>query len=155
MIESLKLVKAGIRAYLRADDVLHEGDWERPTVYLDPVDPDEGEPEAIGFYLHAAHTYKPWTDVERFDGTHPKVYSAIGSHASLPSPDYGYIDVGDDDGPQWRTWEGDESLLAVADEPWYGFGGAWGSVGEVRDATGPLGPGANWKHAAARPTNLR
>ena len=45
-----------------------------------------------------------------------------------------------------------ERWRAFVEQPWYGFGGAWGRVGKVRDATGPLGPGPHWKHAAPRPS---
>ncbi len=143
----LRVVAEGMRAFLRDDDVLHEGDWERITLYLDQLDPLGRPPSSVGFYRHSTNTFRTWASVEK-EGTHPIVYSAIGSHASLPSPGFGYIDVGDPDGPRWRTWERLESVL---DQPWYGFGGAWGRVGRVRDSTGPLGPGAHWKHAAPRP----
>jgi hypothetical protein len=146
-LSRLKVVAEGMRAFLRADDVLHEGDWERITLYLDQVEPLASAPRSVGFYRHSTNTFRDWTNVEK-DGDRPIVYSAIGSHASLPSPGFGYIDVGDPDGPRWRTWE---LLESVIDQPWYGFGGAWGRVGRVRDSTGPLGPGTHWKHAAPRP----
>jgi hypothetical protein len=144
----LKRLAAGVEALLRDDDVLHEGDWERIVVYLDQADPENAPPDSVLFYRHSTNAPRKWASVEKEDGDHPVVYSAIGSHASLPSADFGYIDVGDRDGPKWRTWE---DLASVAEQPWYGFGGAWGRVGKVRDATGPLGPGQHWKHAAPRP----
>ena len=147
-LQRLRIVAEGVRALLRDDGVLHEGDWERVTLYLDQSDPEGPPPNSVAFYRHSTNTFKNWDDVEK-DGTHPVVYSAIGSHASLPTPGFGFIDVGDPNGPRWRTWE---DLAAIADQPWYGFGGAWGRVGKVRDSTGPLGPGAHWKHAAPRPT---
>jgi hypothetical protein len=153
VVQRLKTVSEGIRALLREDDVLHEGDWERVTVYLDLGAPEKKAPASVGYYRHATHTFLPWAQVEKSDRTHPVAYCAIGSHASLPTADYGHIDVGDDDGPRWRTWE--NGLRPVQDEPWYGFGGAWGRVGRVRDTTGPLGPGAHWKHAAPRPAATR
>ena len=148
VVERLQVVSAGVHALLRDDDVLHEGDWERVTVYLNASRPLAAAPESIVFYRHSTNTARAWRTVEKED-THPVVYCAIGSHASLPSPDFGFIDVGDRKGPRWRTWE---DLPSIVDEPWYGFGGAWGRVGKVRDATGPLGPAAHWKHAAPRPT---
>ena len=147
VIQRLRVVSEGVRALLRADDVLHEGDWERVTVYLDEADPERGPPASVAFYRHSTNTFRRWDLVEK-KGNHPVAYSAIGSHASLPSPDFGFIDVGDRRGPQWKTWE---NLRPVVDEPWYGFGGAWGRLGKVRDSTGPLGPGAHWKHPAPRP----
>lgn len=150
VVQRLRVVAEGIRALLRADDVLHEGDWERITVYLDADDPEGAPPAAVGFYRHSTNTFRKWADVEMDDGTHPVVYSAIGSHASLPTPGFGFIDVGDPRGPRWHTWR---ELASIVEQPWYGFGGAWGRVGRVRDSTGPLGPGAHWKHAAPRPAN--
>ena len=149
VIQKLKVVAEGVRALLRADDVLHEGDWERITLYLDEADPEGAPPASVGFYRHSTNTFKKWSNVEQ-EGDHPVVYCAIGSHASLPDPDFGHIDVGDRDGPRWRTWT---DLAPIAEQPWYGFGGAWGRLGKVRESTGPLGPGAHWKHAAPRPTN--
>jgi hypothetical protein len=147
-LQRLGVVAAGIQALLRDDDVLHEGDWERITVYLDQGDPEAAAPGAVAYYRHSTNTFRSWDAVEKTDGTHPVAYSAIGSHASLPTPGFGHIDVGDPDGPRWVTWE---DLAPVARQPWYGFGGAWGRLGRVRDSTGPLGPGAHWKHAAPRP----
>jgi hypothetical protein len=147
-LERLRIVAAGVQALLRDDDVLHEGDWERITVYLDRADPEGAPPESVAFYRHSTNTFRRWDSVAKDAGTHPVAYSAIGSHASLPTPGFGQIDVGDPDGPRWRTWE---DLAWIVQQPWYGFGGAWGRVGRVRDSTGPLGPGAHWKHAAPRP----
>jgi hypothetical protein len=146
-IQKLHVVAAGVQALLRDDDVLHEGDWERITVYLDRADPLGARPESVVYYRHSTNTPRRWAEVEK-SGTHPVAYCAIGSHASLPSPDFGFIDVGDSDGPRWRTWE---DLPRIEDQPWYGFGGAWGRLGKVTAATGPLGPGAHWKHPAPRP----
>lgn len=148
-LQHLRIVAAGVKALLREDDVLHEGDWERITVYLDEADPEGAPPASVAFYRHSTNTFRKWDSVERKAETHPVAYSAIGSHASLPTPGFGQIDVGDPKGPRWRTWE---ELASIVEQPWYGFGGAWGKVGKVRDATGPLGPGAHWKHAAPRPT---
>jgi hypothetical protein len=149
VVQRLRVVAEGVRALLRDDDVLHEGDWERVTVYLDQADPENAPPASVAFYRHSTNTFRKWASAEKGGETHPVAYSAIGSHASLPSADFGFIDVGDKNGPRWRTWD---DLASIVEQPWYGFGGAWGRVGNVRDSTGPLGPGAHWKHAAARPT---
>ncbi|HEX2292718.1 MAG TPA: hypothetical protein VHH55_05350 [Gaiellaceae bacterium] len=147
VVQRLRVVAEGVRALLRDDDVLHEGDWERVTVYLDQADPRGAPPASVAFYRHSTNTFRKWASVEK-EGEHPVAYSAIGSHASLPSADFGYIDVGDREGPRWRTWD---ELASIVEQPWYGFGGAWGRVGKVRDSTGPLGPGAHWRHPAQRP----
>jgi hypothetical protein len=146
-LDRLRTVGEGVRALLRDDNVLHEGDWERVTVYLDEAKPEGAPPHSVTFYRHSTNTFKAWKDVEK-EGDHLVAYSAIGSHASLPTPGFGFIDVGDPDGPRWHTWK---ELAAAVEQPWYGFGGAWGALGRVREATGPLGPGAHWKHPAPRP----
>jgi hypothetical protein len=153
VLNTLRTVAEGVRALLRDDNVLHEGDWERITVYLDPANPEGAPPAAVAYYRHSTNTFRKWADVKKDTRTHPVVYSAIGSHASLPSADFGFIDVGDPDGPRWRTWARENGVVPITEQPWYGFGGAWGRVGRVRDATGPLGPGAHWKHAAPRPAS--
>jgi hypothetical protein len=147
-LQILDTASAALHALLRDDHVLHEGDWERMSLYLDQDDPEGAQPESVAFYRHATNTFRKWDSVEKTDGTHPVGYSGIGSHATLPTPGFGQIDVGDPDGPRWRTWE---NLLSVIEQPWYGFGGAWGRIGKVPDTTGPLGPGPHWKHAAPRP----
>jgi hypothetical protein len=144
-------VAEGVRALLSDDNVLHEGDWERITVYLDQSNPEGVPPSAVAYYRHSTNTFRKWADVKKDARTHPVVYSAIGSHASLPSADFGFIDVGDPNGPRWRTWTRENGVVPITEQPWYGFGGAWGRLGRVRDSTGPLGPGAHWKHAAPRP----
>jgi len=148
VMQTLATAAAGVHALLRPDGVMHEGDWERMTIYLDKANPEGAPPESVAFYRHSTNTFRKWDSVDKEGGTHPIGYSAIGSHATLPTPGFGQIDVGDPHGPRWQTWE---NLVSVVDEPWYGFGGAWGRLGKVRDATGPLGPGPHWKHAAPRP----
>jgi hypothetical protein len=39
----------------------------------------------------------------------------------------------------WRTWQ---LLTDAQQEPWYGYGGAWGAVGTRPGTIGPLGPSA-------------
>lgn len=41
------------------------------------------------------------------------------------------------EGPAWATWK---NLRDATREPWYGFGGAWGRVGMLKDTTGPPAP---------------
>jgi hypothetical protein len=84
--------------------------------------------------------------------THPRAYSAKGSHATyrrggkylqvLSIGNHKILAVKDDaracpQCPLWFTWE---RLVNAEKQPWYGFGGAWGTVGSAPDFTGPLGP---------------
>ena len=128
----------------------HEGDWERISVQLDSSD----LPLNVFYYSHSDGQIAYWQTIDKYEGTHPVVYSAKGSHASYPSEGLQqtqcYRDICAHDstarGPQWLTWE---NLQKVEAQPWYNFGGAWGAVGAVDtpvgsffggDFTGPLGP---------------
>src|SRR5215204_2741376 len=54
----------------------HEGDWEAVTVLLDA----KARPTEVGASRHCAGARRAWPKVER-RGTHPLLYSALGSHA--------------------------------------------------------------------------
>jgi hypothetical protein len=114
----------------------HEGDWERISIRLDAGD----RPTAVAYFQHSGHCVLPWGDAPH-DGDRPVGYSAIGSHATYSTVGDGNDrSAGDRDteaGPQWRTWE---NLLPVREQGWYGYGGAWGEVGELEYTTGVLGP---------------
>lgn len=132
----------------------HEGDWERVSVQLGRND----ELLNVYYYSHDDGMRPPLGLIE-FEGTHPVVYSAKGSHGSYPQArdDYatsvpGFFDH-TNRGPKWSTWD---NLLKVESQLWYGFGGAWGEVGEVPSNpifeklsgshwTGPLGPSSPYK----------
>lgn len=140
----------------------HEGDWESISIQLDSND----TPVYVFFSQHHAGEFVLWSLVDKYEGTHPKVYSAKGSHGSFPSIGefrtefcpYGSsgpcaLDRTNDTGPKWSTWK---NLLKVEAQPWYGYGGAWGKVSTDPDVgiiplpnafgltgaeyTGPLGP---------------
>jgi hypothetical protein len=132
----------------------HEGDWEHVAVRLDA----NNRPLQVAYYRHGCDpTIVDWTDLANgsqgsLNGTHPVVYSGLGSHASYPTPgeNGGFATCQPfpdqtDAGTPWSTW------LNVQDEhaqQWYGFGGAWGELGNDLKipgipgdlTTGPLGP---------------
>lgn len=118
------------------DLVAHEGDWERISIHLDAQD----RPTEVAFWAHSGSRVVPWSQVRR-RGTHPIVFSASESHASYPAAGSHDIGWGLRDitatGAAWPTWN---NLVNVRDRGWYGFGGAWGEVGNISDTTGPLGP---------------
>lgn len=149
----IKIPRAGKSIAIQS----HEGDWERVSIQLD----SENLPVNIFFYGHSGGQMAAWSTINFYGGTHPVVFSARGSHAS-------YRDAGEHDtefcffllgcapdltdyGLPWQTWN---ILLNVESQPWYGFGGAWGEVGELpvipiprslgklsgSEWTGPLGP---------------
>ncbi len=136
--------------------VSHEGDWENIDVVLGLAN---GAPRRVEYAAHGGEPQRvAWTAVERHgdDRTHPVAYSARNSHASYPTAaprrtkDNELCLAGStrlcsvelrDRGTRWAPWEkGDDGLVNAVDEPWYGFGGAWGKAGAVPDSTGPLGP---------------
>jgi hypothetical protein len=56
----------------------HEGDWESVNVVLSA----NQEPLFVGYSRHCLGARRGWTDTSRWEGTHPVVYVAIGSHAN-------------------------------------------------------------------------
>jgi hypothetical protein len=140
-------------------DFNHEGDWERIAIQLDEAD----QPLRVVFAVHNRDIELCWKDVA-VEGTHPMVFSAKGSHASYP--DSGFHDLIDvpvvgvpcsdrafpgDDGDRWDTGS---NLRPVREEAWWGFGGAWGEVGETSHSTGPKGPGPG-KTGVPGPSSLQ
>jgi hypothetical protein len=138
----------------------HEADWERISVLIKPgPGANQWIPISARYHFHDQSRDVPWTAVRTVaDGpgplTHPLVYSARGSHASYPRAgsyaaklrvgSTGIVTVGDDAiacprCPVWRTWQ---LLTDAQQEPWYGYGGAWGAVGTRSGTIGPLGPSA-------------
>ena len=150
------------RAERVGDVSSHDGDWENVEVALDA---EEGTPLAVYFYGHGAPTRRPWTRVCKVgpdvdDCTseapgHPVVYSGLSSHASYPEPgrvvvhgDLGSAADVTEAGRPWETWERPNGLRPAKDEPWWGFGGAWGRAKRIPGTTGPLGP-SRWKLPAS------
>jgi len=56
----------------------HEGDWEVVNVVLSA---DE-EPLYVGYSQHCLGQRRDWSQTPRWDGTHPVVHVAVGSHAN-------------------------------------------------------------------------
>lgn len=130
------------------DSFDHEGDWERVSVRLDAQD----DPVTVAYYEHSGYCTLPWSQAAKNNG-HPVAYSAIGTHATywkagtFPTAG-GLAKDTTGAGAAWTTYG---NLADVRAQGWYGFGGAWGEVGDVEDSTGPLGPSsfkapapANW-----------
>jgi len=111
----------------------HEGDWERIEVKLNAANRASG----TVYHQHGGSDTLSWRRTPKVGGTHPVVYSAKGSHASYPTPGRHRVFDVTNAGKSWATWN---ALINVRTRPFYGFGGAWGEVGELTDTTGPLGP---------------
>jgi hypothetical protein len=120
------------------DSFDHEGDWERISVQLDAQD----NAVTVAFYEHSGYCTLPWSQVAQ-ESAHPVAYSAVGTHATYwkagTFPLVGGLanDV-TGKGTSWKTYQ--TTLSDAHAQGWFGFGGAWGEVGEVEDSTGPLGP---------------
>ncbi len=129
--------------YAEATILAHEGDWEHVSVRLNERD----EATHVFYASHGEGQELAWADVPKEEGTHPIVYSAWGSHASNPETgvfeldcpfsDACFYDFVESSETGWRTWE---HLRSAREEPWYGFGGAWGTNWPTKKLSGALGP---------------
>jgi hypothetical protein len=115
-------------------ETYHEGDWERVDVLVQIKRPGRYLPVAVHLYEGGDRLHEiPWSDIER-DGpgaAHPVVRLARGTHAPRRSSGGCARCI------PWRTWR---LLRNVRREPWFGYGGGWGSSGNADDTSGPLGP---------------
>jgi hypothetical protein len=134
------------------DDIDHDADWERIAIRLD----GNNNPTHIALSRHGCFPTYRWARANKWNeatnrvdanGTHPVIFVAADTHGSYLStsphlcpeaPEEDDVDDGRPDGQgRWNTWD---NLLPVRDRPWWGFGGAWGDVGNRDFTTGPLGP---------------
>jgi hypothetical protein len=60
----------------------HEGDWEVVNVVLSAG----GQPTEVAYSQHCLGQRRDWATTPRWDGTHPVVYVAVGSHANYFTP---------------------------------------------------------------------
>jgi hypothetical protein len=142
---------AGVPDLLSSLSPGHEGDWERISVLTRRTGVDLWLPLSVRFHRHATSVNVLWDAVlkARDDTgvmTHPRAFVAKGSHATYGRPRRYPVGVEHDDAkaclrcPLWFTWKPLGMLVDATQEPWYGFGGAWGYAGTTSDSTGPLGP---------------
>ena len=139
----------------------HEGDWERVGVLLRREGPRRYMPISLRLYSNERTVDVPWRSVQRVPerspgaASHPVAFAALGTHTLYPRPGTHdarakaifEIDTGKERTadcaacPRWRTWTRIED---ASDQPWYGFGGAWGATYGDADAQpftiAPLGP---------------
>jgi hypothetical protein len=115
----------------------HEGDWERVDVLLGG---EEGGHRPIALELYDADGARravPWSDVARASD---QAVGAEGSQRPMLSATRGAHSLSTracHDCRPWRTWE---QIVIARNQPWYGYGGAWGAAGPTSSTTGPLGP---------------
>jgi hypothetical protein len=148
----------------------HEGDWERMVVRLGR----DNRATHAAYFQHFCDPRKAkyglftWAEMESSGflaaGSHPRVFSAKGGHPSypanygtvkLPCGKDGFLDTLADGGPIWQTWSKPGNLRNAAAQPWYGYGGAWGSdpaPGSQPGAPNAFGKGPLGPHPLVDPT---
>ncbi|NIU81300.1 Vps62-related protein, partial [Candidatus Bathyarchaeota archaeon] len=147
----------------------HQGDWEMIEIILDSTE----RPTYAVYSQHFSGERAIWNDVEKVDGTHPRVYVALGSHASYFKPYQGKLGLESDTvgSREEIPWE-DLDILYLgemgsgkhpATQDWLEYGGRWGNWAELADiargAAGPSGPGhgeneEKWVHPASWGSDL-
>ncbi len=119
----------------------HEGDWEFIVIFTDST----GDPLRAAYSQHTSGETAQWSLVET-GGTHPKVYVALGSHASYFRPYQGKLGLANDmvAGSGREITPEDYQLELLTDQPWLNFAGHWGDYGRpeagLTGERGPLGP---------------
>lgn len=133
------------------DRIHRTGDWERVDVLLRRSGAGGYAPDSVRLYVDDRRRLVAWDDVELSGATHPRLYAALGSHTFYLHAGFhqtvshrlnGNYVIVDDTATcvgcaRWRTWH---RLRDARDEPWYGYGGAWGAEGFASSTTGALGP---------------
>jgi len=131
----------------------HQGDWEMIQIVLDSTE----TPQYAVYSQHHAGERAEWKDVEKADETHPRVYVALGSHASYFRPFQGKLGMESDIvGSAYTLKPEDLEIVYLgekgmgnhpASQDWLEFGGKWGNWARLVDtslgAAGPSGPGQN------------
>jgi len=131
----------------------HQGDWEMIQIVLDSTE----TPQYAVYSQHHAGERADWKDVEKVDETHPRVYVALGSHASYFRPYQGKLGTESDTvGNAYTLKPEDLEIISLGEQgrgnhppsqDWLDFGGRWGNWARIADASlgaaGPSGPGHN------------
>jgi hypothetical protein len=122
----------------------HEADWEHITVSAT----SNGDFHSVWYAQHSGGIRYTASQIA-WNGTHPIVYSADGSHASYPAAGDWYLAPAVYDhtytgGPTWQTWTNwvnvGEKSAPRSGQLFIKYGGRWGEVGELDDTSGPQGP---------------
>ena len=128
----------------------HQGDWEMIEVVLDSME----TPQYAVYSQHHTGEMALWTDVEKADETHPRVYVALGSHASYFRSYQGKLFTESDTvGNAYTIKPEDLEIIHLGEKgagnhpsvDWLEFRGRWGNWARLIDsslgAAGPSGPG--------------
>ncbi|MGD8566233.1 MAG: Vps62-related protein [Candidatus Bathyarchaeota archaeon] len=131
----------------------HQGDWEMIEIILNSVE----APQYAVYSQHFQGERATWNDVEKVDGTHPRVYVAQGSHANYFRPYQGKLGLESDIVGNALTLEPNDFQIILlgesgigehpASQDWLEYGGRWGDWPRLIDlalgGAGPSGPGHN------------
>ena len=129
----------------------HQGDWEMIEIVLDSTE----KPLYAVYSQHFTGERASWSDVEKVGETHPRVYVALGSHASYFRPYQGKLGLESDLVGNAFTLNPDDLQIIILGEKgagnhppsqdWLEYGGRWGNWAKLADmslgAAGPSGPG--------------
>jgi len=128
----------------------HQGDWEMIQIVMDLNE----TPLYAVYSQHHCGQLADWKDVEKFDQTHPRVYVALGSHASYFRSYQGRLGTESDVVENAITIKPEELEMIIlreigasnqsSSQDWLLFGGRWGNWNRTIDAyfgsAGPSGP---------------
>jgi len=138
-------------AYNNAALNMHEGDWEMIEIILDATE----TPTFAVYSQHFAGEKALWSDVEKLDQTHPRIYAGLGSHANYFRPYQGKIGLENDVLGTAITLQPIDFQIVLlgergagnhpASQDWLEYGGRWGGWVNMADTwrgtAGPKGPG--------------
>ncbi|MFQ5822221.1 MAG: hypothetical protein ACE5I5_19760, partial [Candidatus Heimdallarchaeota archaeon] len=115
----------------------HEGDWEMIQLVLPSK---TSSPSLVSYSWHYSVKISDWSLLLPLrEGNHPKVYVAVGGHASrfkpLTEEEWALYVVG-------RRWEinKDYTIDILSHQTWLSFWGHWGELKEKKAESGPPGP---------------
>lgn len=146
----------------------HESDWEHINVRLNP----DFSVAGVHYAHHSNVTYYAASSVQWFNGSHPLVWTADGSHASYVSESvcdstieeagWGSSSCETNANYRWFTWAGGKGTLAgfqgggvinvgektrpLNGQNFIKYNSRWGEIGETSATTGVRGPAfqGNW-----------
>ncbi|MGM0405845.1 MAG: hypothetical protein ACQEQM_06870 [Thermoplasmatota archaeon] len=127
---------------------------------------EDGNPQKAGYSQHYGGAKRQWDDVNKVDGTHPKVYIAKSSHASYYTSgtdngeiDDGFSDLPDDHSGGGKCLKNDNADLSIQEDgeyhihlidgqDWLNFKGRWGEQVHLTNIAGksPHSPTSRHSH---------
>lgn len=122
----------------------HQGDWEGFSLLVD----SRGATHSVRAAYLSAHEGGSWICASALpkgpDGK-LELYSALGTHATYAQEGTPRRFPASDSTARGFAWETWKALRALVDEPYYGYSGAWGSIGPFAFMHGPMPPAPGLK----------